>query len=103
MRVGVIAKFEAIVSPHFQGIDAVVDFTELVEFFFIYETHRRNFLIAQSGQEFRGHLFDFRAGHEVRGCGGKIVDGDGDGAVRRSLGQARASQRREAKLIGPRN
>ncbi len=46
VRVSVIAELKAIISPQFKRIDAVVNFAQLVELFFIYETHRRNFLIA---------------------------------------------------------
>ena len=43
MAVGVIAQLEAIVKPHAEGLDAFVDFAELVKLSFVDESNHRYF------------------------------------------------------------
>ena len=95
MRVGVVAELETVVSPHFQGIDAGIDFTGLVEFFFVHESHGGNLLVAQGCQKFRRHRVNFVAGHKIRRSGWEVIDGDGNGALWWTLSTQRRDRRKQ--------
>ena len=71
-----IAKFETVVEPHPERFYALVYFPEFVEFFFVDETHNRDFLVAKSAQQLCRHLADGRRRHCVGGPGRQIVNGD---------------------------
>ena len=81
MAEGVVAEFKAVVEPHLQGLDALIDFSRLVELLLVDEADHGNFLVAERGQQFRGHGRDVGCGQAIRHPGGKIVNGDRDPAV----------------------
>ena len=88
VREGVIAKFEAGVEPLIKSSDAGVYFAGAeVELALVDETDGGDLLLLERGDDVRGHVRDFLRGHEVGGAGGEIVDGDGDLALGRSLGE----------------
>jgi hypothetical protein len=75
---GVVAKLEAVVEPHPQRLDSLVDFAEFVELLFIDESDGRDFLVAERGQQLCRHLRDGGRIHRIGGASRQIVDRDGD-------------------------
>src|SRR4029077_14474453 len=53
MAVGVIAQLEAVVKPHAECLDALIDFGELVKLSFVDESDYRYFLVTERGQQLR--------------------------------------------------
>jgi hypothetical protein len=47
MTESVIAKLKSVVEPHPESVDALIDFSELVEFFFVDEADYRDLLVAK--------------------------------------------------------
>ena len=95
----VVAEFEAIVEPHLESLDALVDFARLVELFLVDESDDGNLLVAQRTQQFRGHRRDFGRGQAVRHPRGKIVDRDRNLAVGLWLLRTQAQERYRARQI----
>src|SRR5215470_7446229 len=82
VRVSVIAELEAGVEPLIESGDARVNFAGAhIELVFINETDGGDLLPLERADDARGHVRDFLCGHELRGAGGEIVDGDGDLAI----------------------
>ena len=82
----VVAQFKAVVEPHLESLDTLVNFARLIELLFVDETDDRNLLIAQSAQQLGRHRGDVSRGQAVGHAGGKIIDRDGNLAVRLLLG-----------------
>src|SRR5690349_7593190 len=81
----VIAKLEAIVQPHFESTDSLIDLAEFVELPFIDKTNSWNLLIAKNREQFGRHLRDFSSSFRISACCRKVVDRDCDLALRRGL------------------
>ena len=81
VAVGVIAELEAVVEPHAESLDPLVNLAEFVQLPFVDESDHRNFLVAQRGQQLRRHVEHGRRGHRIGGAGGQVVNRDGNLAV----------------------
>src|ERR1035438_4566007 len=77
----VIAEFEAVIQPHPESLDALVDLAGFIELLFVDETDHGNFLVAEGAQQLRSHGGDVGGGETIRHARGKIVDRYGHLAV----------------------
>src|SRR5205807_2299203 len=86
VREGVIAEFEAGVEPLIERGDARVNFADVhVELVFIDKADGGNLLLLKRRDDVRRHVRQLLGGHGLRGAGGKVIDGDDDAALGRSL------------------